>query len=105
MATRPLPTEVLGAHDVYTRDDGKVDKEIVTISRGAGEQVTWFSEKGGTVLFRSPEGSPFHDDTFPIPARGSVSSGPARGDAEYRDYKYTVVGKTGVYDPKVIINP
>jgi|ERR1051326_39308 hypothetical protein len=105
MATRAIHTDEPDPHHVHTRDDGKVDKEVVTISGSAGEQVTWFSDNGGTVLFKAPEGSPFENDKFPIPAGGSVSSGPARPNAEHRDYKYTVVGKTGVYDPKVIINP
>jgi hypothetical protein len=103
--TKVVNTKVLEPHKVHTHDDGEVDQPVIEISRSAKEQVTWFSKKGAFIAFASPDSSPFHATTFQIPAGGSVSSGPARPNAEYKEYKYTVVGQIGVNDPRVIINP
>jgi len=105
MATKALNTKMLHPHKVYTEDDGGVDQDEIEISKSAKEQVTWFSKKGGFIAFASEDGSPFNAATFQMPAGGSVSSGAVRPDAEYGEYKYTVVGQIGVNDPKVIIKP
>jgi len=105
MATKVLTTKMLHPYKVHTEDDGDVDQPVIEISRNGKDQVTWFSKKGAFIAFASPDGSPFHDNTFQIPAGGSVSSGPARSNAEYKAYKYAVVGRIGVNDPKVIIKP
>lgn len=85
---------------------GEVDNTIVTVSRSAGDEVTWYSD-GTTpalVVFASRDGSPFLDTHFHVPAGGSVSSGPARDDAPIKAYKYTVVGDSGVNDPVVVVD-
>jgi len=94
------------AHDVQITDNnGHVDQDSVTISRAAGDEVTWTAHgaKKAIIVFASPDGSPFHDTTFHVPASGSVSSGPIKATAAYKSYKYIVVGETGSNDPVVII--
>ena len=88
-----------------TSDGGQVDVPAVRLSKG--EEVAWFSHanKSAMVVFASPDGSPFHGTQFTVPAGGSVSSGPARNAAEKKEYKYAVVGHSGVNDPIVIIDP
>jgi hypothetical protein len=101
MATeKVIPMTEKGDRNVHANDDGQVDNETVHISKGAGEQVTWFSRKKAIVVFASQDGSPFEETTFHVPAGGSVSSGPATPAAEHdKSYKYTVVGEKGVNDP------
>ena len=87
-------------------DNGQVDQNDVEISKPAGDEVTWFAQSkkaGSTIEFSPPDGSPFQDSTFSVPAGGSVSSGPAKGEAEAKRYKYTVTGPDGDNDPGVII--
>lgn len=89
-----------------TSDDGQVDKDEVKINRELNEEVVWFSHDGKSaiIVFASPDGSPFQETQFQVPAGGSVSSGPAR-HAKKKRYKYAVVGRTGVNDPIIIIDP
>ena len=92
--------------DVHIKDNkGQVDHPSVTISRKKGE-ITWFAhgESGATITFSSPDGSPFKESVFTVPATGSVSSGPVKKRAGLKTYKYTVVGKGGSTDPVVIID-
>ncbi|MGH9566062.1 MAG: hypothetical protein ACRD4I_08775 [Candidatus Angelobacter sp.] len=87
--------------------EGEVDQPTITLSRDAKDQVTWYAHKNhkAIIAFASPDGSPFHDTIFQVPAGGSVSSGPVKSTAQYKEYKYTVIGHCGVNDPKVIIRP
>ena len=92
--------------DIHIKDNkGQVDRPSVKISRDKGE-ITWFAygESGATITFSSPDGSPFKESVFTVPATGSVSSGPVRKSAGLKTYKYTVVGKGGSTDPVVIID-
>ncbi len=95
--------QVSAKHVRVTDDQGHVDQEDVDISISAGEQVTWSADTKTVIVFNKPEGSPFSDKTFQVPAGGSIASGPARQDAEKKKYKYTVVGQGGSNDPGVII--
>jgi|SRR5215510_3740609 len=89
-----------------TSSDGKVNLDSVTVSRDGGDEVTWVSDgtRKALIVFASPDGSPFQETHFHVPAGGSISSGPARSDAAYKAYKYTVIGETGVNDPVVIVD-
>ena len=90
-----------------TSDTGQVDVYDVEISKSMADQVTWFAHgaSAATIEFSSPDGSPFHESTFHVPASGSVSSGPARPAAVVNKYyKYTVKGRAGKNDPGVIIH-
>ena len=90
-----------------TSNDGQVDVQEARVSKSTHEEIVWFAHdgKGAIVVFASPDGSPFQETQFQVPAGGSVSSGPAlRGAATGKPYKYTVVGHTGVNDPVVIID-
>ena len=90
---------------VHAEDNGQVDNDTVHVSKKAGHQVTWSSASKARIEFSSESGSPFEEATFHIPARGSVSSGPAKATAEAeKRYKYSVVGEKGVNDPTVIIH-
>jgi hypothetical protein len=90
---------------VHAEEDGQVDNPTVHVSRSAGHQVTWFSNKKAIISFSSRSGSPFEESTFHVPAGGSVSSGPVKPTAEAeKPYKYSVVGEKGVNDPTVIIH-
>jgi hypothetical protein len=107
MATAKL-LQKLGPQQVrILQEDGQVDQSTITLSRGAKEQVTWFAHGShkATIVFASPDGSPFHDTTFQVPAGGSVASGPVKVTAQYKTYKYVVIGESGINDPKVIIQP
>jgi hypothetical protein len=87
-------------------DAGLVDQDDIAISRNRGDQVTWFAygTSGATIEFSPPDGSPFHDSTFRVPAAGSVTSGPVTSSALLnKRYKYTVEGPAGTNDPGVII--
>ena len=88
-------------------EEGQVDRSDIEVSREADDQVIWFAHGShkATIAFASPDGSPFHDSTFEVPADGSVASGPVKATAEYKAYKYVVVGEHGVNDPRVIIQP
>lgn len=88
-----------------TSDDGQVDAPDVTISMTNKDEVTWFAHgaAGAVIVFSSPDGSPFEEILFTVPARGSVSSGPTTARAVAKRYKYTVVGRTGANDPGVIV--
>jgi hypothetical protein len=100
---RPKPLE---SHEVHiTSDDGQVDQPSVTISRNL-DQVTWTAHgaKKALIVFATPDGSPFHDATFQVPASGSVSSGPVKATALTQPYKYTIIGQIGVNDPVVIVD-
>ena len=106
MATeKVIPMKGKAGHHVHAGDDGRVDNDEVHVSKSAQEQVTWHSDKKAIITFSSPDGSPFAEMTFHVPAGGSVSSGPAKPAAEHNKvYKYTVVGEKGVNDPRVIIH-
>ncbi|HKW76756.1 MAG TPA: hypothetical protein VJN64_14590 [Terriglobales bacterium] len=104
----PTILKKLGPQQVrILQEDGQVDQSTVTLSRVGKDQVTWFAHGShkATIVFASPDGSPFHDTTFQVPAGGSVASGPAKTTAQYKPYKYIVIGEQGVNDPKVIIQP
>ncbi len=89
-----------------TSDNGQVDDSQVKVSKRAADQVTWFSygAAGATIEFSSPDGSPFAESVFYVPATGSVTSGPAKTNVDNKPYKYTVVGAAGSTDPVVIID-
>lgn len=105
MATQRVPPMKGGMpHPVKAADNGQVDQPKVAISKSAGDEVVWSSAKPARIAFEGAEGSPFAETAFRIPPAGSVSSGPARDDAELKEYKYTVYGASGTNDPTVIIN-
>ena|SRR5215472_9751316 len=89
-----------------TDDQGQVDDSQVKVSKRAADQVTWFAfgAAGATVEFSSPDGSPFAESVFYVPATGSVTSGPAKTNIANKSYKYTVFGAAGSTDPAVIID-
>ena len=90
---------------VHAEDNGQVDNDTVHVSKSAGHQVTWFSQKKAIIAFSSQDGSPFTEATFHVPPGGSVSSGPPKATAEAeKPYKYSVIGEKGVNDPTVIIH-
>ena len=71
------------------------------------EQATWISDTGNRfiVIFNKPEGSPFVDYTFNVPAGGEVSSGPFRKAwPTLKEFNYTVIGTAGVNDPVIIVD-
>ena len=88
-----------------TNDKGGVDNSEIHVSKRQGDQVTWFAygAAGATIKFSSPDGSPFQESVFYVPATGSVTSGPAK-DVASKPYKYTVIGAAGSNDPAVIID-
>jgi hypothetical protein len=103
---KKMRLKLLESQDVHiTSDDGQVDEPSITISRSE-DQVTWTAHgaKKALIVFATPDGSPFHDTTFQVPANGSVSSGPVKATALNQRYKYTVVGQIGVNDPVVIVD-
>ncbi|HEY6270804.1 MAG TPA: hypothetical protein VIX19_02295 [Terriglobales bacterium] len=107
MATYKVPDLPVyrGVH--ITSDNGQVDVKDVEISKSMADQVTWFAHgaAGAIIEFSSPDGSPFEESTFQVPATGSISSGPAKRAAVVNKYyKYTVKGRTGKNDPGVIIH-
>jgi hypothetical protein len=103
---KKMRSRALESHSVQiTDDDGQVDQPTITISRSTDE-VTWTAHgaKKALIVFATPDGSPFHDATFQVPASGSVSSGPVKNSALNQPYKYTVIGQIGVNDPVVIVD-
>jgi hypothetical protein len=66
----------------------------VHISRGARDQVHWEQRDGNPFTITFPVGqSPFTWETKSSQGQGKVQvveSGPARKDADYVDYKYTI---------------
>lgn len=64
---------------VHIHPNGDVDNEIVNLRKSVDEQVTWYSE-GDEFTIQFPV-SPFANDTFVVPAGGSVSSGRLKADA------------------------
>jgi hypothetical protein len=101
MRLRPLESQEVH----ITSDDGQVDQDSITISR-TQDQVTWTAHgaKKALIVFATPDGSPFHDAIFQVPAGGSVSSGPVKSAALPQPYKYSVIGQIGVNDPVVIVD-
>jgi hypothetical protein len=96
----------MGKKVKITNNKGKVDTDTVHVSQSAGEEVTWLAgdSDGAIIVFASPDGSPFEETTFFVPAGGSVSSGPADNGQVGQSYKYIVVGDVGSNDPVVIID-
>lgn len=84
-------------------DYGRVDKELVHISKGNKEQVEWINNAphDATVVFNEP---PFDGYSFPVPANGKALSGWPKVPHGPKSYKYTVVGFLGNNDPGVIID-
>jgi hypothetical protein len=89
-----------------TSHEGKVDHDNIHLSQSGEDDVTWFSfdNKKAIVVFASPDGSPFAQSRFDVPAGGSTSSGPVTATAQKKNYKYTVIGEFGVNDPVIIID-
>lgn len=84
---------------------GNVDKDLVHINKGQGEQVEWINNSKGDVKIVF-EDSPFMpQQVFHVPVGKSSRSGKATVPHGAKRYKYTVVGSQGNYDPVVIIDP
>ena len=84
---------------------GSVDTEKVHASMNGEDHIIWYAhKKGAIIVFASPDGSPFLETTFHVPAGGSVSSGPPVKGQLNGEYKYIVVGDCGSNDPVVIID-
>lgn len=91
----------------------------VNISLNAGQEVQWYSDTACVVTF--PNGSPFTETEFRVPAHGSVCSGPAVPGAKIcaipactappnthpGHYEYVITDTTGkvLVDPQVIVKP
>jgi hypothetical protein len=71
---------------IHIRSDGSVDNESVNVSQSRHEEVVWSSENG--VFEIQFEKTPFEHTIFQVPARGSIRSGPVRG--ELGTYPYTI---------------
>ncbi len=100
LTDRERPVRILDA-------TGNVDPPIITISKSAGESITWFAhpKHSATIRFDSADGSPFQRPTFSVQAGGHATSDDIRPEAEPKEYSYNVVSENGVNDPKVIIRP
>jgi len=73
---------------VHIYDNCEVDCQAVNVSKQAGDEIEWHSaNEAFTVQFES---SPFKDDTFPVPAGGSIGSGPIKDNASEDTYHYAV---------------
>ncbi len=95
--------------DVTITDvQGHVNKNSVTISKSAGNQVIWTNSSNKDMQIAFPSGSPFAGDTFPLAANGGqASSGPAVVPADRNHpYNYTVTPQQGGAgcDPIVIVD-
>src|SRR5215813_11693908 len=92
----------------FIGSNGQVSNTEIHVSRIDGDEVVWYSNgsEAAWIVFASLDGSPFTDTKFHVPAGGSVSTGIASktGLTIGHPYKYTVVGKTGVNDPVIIID-
>jgi hypothetical protein len=84
-------------------DYGRVDKELVHISKGNKEQVDWINNAPHDVTIVFNE-SPFDGYSFSVPAHGKAVSGWPKASHGPKSYKYTVVGFLGNNDPGVIID-
>ncbi|MGA9815319.1 MAG: hypothetical protein WBQ64_21250 [Terriglobales bacterium] len=73
---------------VHIRKNAEVDNEIVNLRRSFAEEIEWKSD-GDEFTIEFPI-TPFAEQTFVVPAGGSVSSGPARPDAPITRYYYNV---------------
>jgi len=96
-----------------------VSLDPANISLTRGEEVEWYSDTECLVKF--PNGSPFKETEFPVPARDSVHSGPAVPGTKVcaipgctappnthpGHYKYTITDLAGkvLVDPQVIVKP
>ena len=71
------------------------------------EEVEWVSlenTEGFTVIFNKPEGGPFEEQRFEVPAGGTVSSGRIVGKPG--EYRYTVFDRHDhKKDPVIIVTP
>jgi hypothetical protein len=88
-------------------DDGTLDVDTQHLNKGRLEQARWLSDTGNRsiIYFNKPEGSPFQETEFHVPAGGDVSSGPIRAGLKNGDtFRYTVVGQSGTNDPVIIID-
>ena len=73
---------------MHIRQDGEVDNELVNVRKSEREEVIWFSDSDEfSVNFPT---SPFKDQTFHVPAGGSVKSGPVRLNAPIYQYQYFI---------------
>lgn len=96
---------------IRIKSDGlaiEVDPPTFHVSKGHKDGVEWTCDSGGfTVDFGND--SPFSQPAFSSPARGSVSSGPARGDVppsgDHHPYKYTVTAFGQQLDPDGEVDP
>jgi hypothetical protein len=88
-ATNPLGQKAGGVQlPVHIRRECDVDNEIVNLRQTRGDEIVWYSE-GDEFSIRFPI-TPFEDDTFIVPAGGSVCSGPAREKAPITIYSYNI---------------
>lgn len=91
----------------------------VNVSLTDRQEVQWYSDTACVITF--PNGSPFAETVFRVPAHGSVCSGPvtrgtkpctitgctASPGAHPGHYKYTISDTAGkvLVDPQVIVKP
>src|SRR5947209_14749240 len=70
------PAFAANSKHVQIKDDkGQVDQDSVRLSKKAGEEVAWSARGvlGATIVFGTPDGSPFEQTIFHVPAGGVVS--------------------------------
>jgi hypothetical protein len=105
MAREEKTTQSKKQLPVHIRQDGEVDNELVNLRKSESEEVIWFSDSDEfSVHFPT---SPFTDDTFHVPAGGSVNSGPVRVDAPIDQYQYfiTNIALAKSADPGLNVKP
>jgi len=71
-------------------DDCSVDCESVNVSITEQDQIEWYSTGRAAFTVDFGQFSPFNGTTFNVPANGSISSGPASGNALEVTYHYTI---------------
>jgi hypothetical protein len=90
---------------VHIRPGCEVDNEVVNLRRCVGDQIEWISEGGDfKITFTN---SPFPDDTFHVPDKGSKKSGAVLPNAPIKYFDYTVhnVALAKSADPGANVKP
>ncbi len=68
------------------------------------EEAVWISLNGKPFTVQFENGSPFNDYIFPVPAGGTVHSGPVVRGNDGDEFKYSVTYGGNMSDPKIIID-
>jgi len=126
MAT-PSTIVCLRAKITVTGKAACVDQEPIVLNAPAGEQAEWYNPEPYPVRIQFAI-SPFDKNSYDVPAKGHVSSGPIRADAKHckvptcpepyatghqgnsanGHYKYSILKSPNgpvLVDPEVVIKP